>query len=239
MPFHLNAPGLPAPRLALALALAAVLATQPVLAGRPLSTDDASTAEAGTCQIEAWQDRQDSETARFLGAACGLTDRLEAGLEFARSRAGDDRAQARALAVKWVPPSWQWQDWQFGLKLGLGQSRASGAAWHSSDRSALLLASWAPHADWAVHINVGHAHRPLDNRHARQGAVAVTWQPHPRWLAFAEIAGDQHDDVSRAAGVRWWLLPDVLGLDATVQKTHRSDAHTGWGLGLGWYGLKW
>ncbi|NBD21579.1 hypothetical protein GTZ97_12980 [Aquabacterium fontiphilum] len=222
----------------LGLAVALTLC-QPALAGRPLTTDDAGTAEAGSCQVEAWQDRQDGETARTLGAACGLIDGLEVGMELARAEAGGEHARARGLALKWVPEAWRWHDWQFGVKLAVGQDREPGAGWKRSDQSALLLASWVPNDTWAVHVNLGHAHRPLESENARQAAVAVTWQPHPRWLVFGEMIADQHDDVGRAAGVRWWLVPEVLGVDATVQKTHRSDARTGWGIGLGWYGIRW
>ena len=208
-------------------------------AGRPLTTDDAGTAERGSCQIEAWQDRQDGETVRNLGAACGVLEGVELGVEFARAHSHGEHASARGLALKWVPESWTWRDWQFGIKLAMGQDREPGTGWQSSSRSALLLASWVPNDTWAVHVNAGHAHRPLAGENARQAAVAVTWQPDPRWLLFAEVTADQHEDVGRAAGVRWWLIPDTLGLDATVQKAHRSGTGTGWGVGLGWYGLRW
>lgn len=133
------------------------------------------------------------------------------------------------------------------MLLGAGQPQAVDAAqarWQQAlegmRRACLaMLASWIPNDTWAVHVNAGHAHRPLAGENARQAAVAVTWQPDPRWLLFAEVTADQHEDVGRAAGVRWWLIPDTLGLDATVQKAHRSGTGTGWGVGLGWYGLRW
>lgn len=213
--------------------------SQPTLAGRPLTTDDAATADAGSCQMEAWQDKHNGETARTLAAACGVADGVELGLEWARAQAGGAHADARGLALKWVPSAWQRQDWQFGVKLAVGQNHLPGGDWRSTDQSALLLASWVPNDAWALHVNVGHAHRPLEGEDARQAAVALTWQPHPRWLVFAELIADQHDDVGRGAGVRWWLIPEVVGLDATVQKTHRRDARTGWGIGFGWYGIRW
>ena len=63
-------------------AWAVLLCAAPLaMAGRPLSSDDASTADAGTCQVEAWsaRDTRDTNDTRsasarsvVLAPACGL-----------------------------------------------------------------------------------------------------------------------------------------------------------------------
>ena len=47
-------------------------AAAPVLAGRPLATDDAVTADAKTCQIETWHERAGPDRAWVLAPACGV-----------------------------------------------------------------------------------------------------------------------------------------------------------------------
>ena len=66
-------------------------------AGRPLSTDDAATAGAATCQAESWFQRAEGARDVVLAPACGLGDAVEVGLEwcFLGGDAGPGRRRSR------------------------------------------------------------------------------------------------------------------------------------------------
>jgi hypothetical protein len=55
-----------------------------------------------------------------------------------------------------------------------------------------------------------------------------------RLLLFVEGLRSSASQNLRNAGLRLWVLPDVLGLDLVVS---RDSAGTAVGVGFGWYGL--
>jgi hypothetical protein len=83
----------------LALASVAALCSATVLAGRPLTVDDANTEEAGQGQLEAWVAREPGSTVYNLAPAYAPIDGLEVGALLAR----DTRASVnvRQLQAKW------------------------------------------------------------------------------------------------------------------------------------------
>ena len=88
-------------------------------------------------------------------------------------------------------------------------------------------------------LNVGHTHLTAEDglKQTTYGA-ALMWTPHPRWVVFAEALGAVRKDTDLGAGLRYWVIPDVLGLDATATRTTTRDANTVWGVGFGWYGIR-
>jgi hypothetical protein len=57
-------------------------------------------------------------------------------------------------------------------------------------------------------------------------------------MVFAELNGDNRSAATQSVGMRWWLLPETLGLDVTTSRTNATSDSQTWGIGLGWYGLK-
>ncbi len=72
-----------------------------------MSSDDAATAEKGSCQIEAWHERTRAQRAVFVAPACGVSDDIELGLDMVRPSPRDQIAGAFGLATKWVPSNWR------------------------------------------------------------------------------------------------------------------------------------
>ncbi len=210
----------------------------PAWAGRPVSTDDASVNERGVCQLEAWSDRAHEVRHGHLAPACGVLDGLELGAEWDAPTPSSIDPHSLSASVKWAPEYLSWRGWRFGAKAGATSEKAPGASErHFSHWSALALASYPIDDRWTIHLNVGHAHPKLTSEKTITYGGAVVYAINDRTLAFAEWLGDSRTPATRAMGVRWWLLPDVLGLDLTTsQRNATPDSHT-WGIGLGWYGL--
>jgi len=215
-------------------------------AGRPLTTDDAATAEAGTCQLEAWQDRQSGDRSLTLAPACGLPGGLELSLEAVQWRPGTALRAERGIGLKWAPESARVAtpvgEAAFGLKLSAGQERGPLGGWQGQSHSALVLLSLQAAPTLAWHANLGG----VSSRQAGQAAsraalaqLALAWTPQPRVLLFGEVRVSSRREVFGAAqwtlGARGWLVPERLGLDITT--TRQAGAATSLGLGLGWYGI--
>ncbi len=226
------------------LLVAALLLCQEAKAGRPLSSDDAATAEPGSCQLEGWGEKTGSSRAWVLAPTCGLAEGWELGLDYTHLQPQDELRAEGGLAIKWVPKSWSLLTpagtVNFGLKVGVGFERPLDRGWRRSGQGLLGLATWVVNEDFAVHANLG----PYHNRESKQLStalnLALVWVPHPAGLLFAEVqTNDRRESLGptqRTVGGLWWVLPDKLGLSVTVSRPVGSS-ETQWTLGFGWYGL--
>lgn len=81
---------------------------------------------------------------------------------------------------------------------------------------------WRLDRNWALQMNVG---REFTSHLARTRATLTgIWRPLRRGLFFAEWSGDAERADTRRVGLRWWLLPNRLLLEAGG---HRHDT-AGW-----------
>jgi hypothetical protein len=230
------------PRSACAFTLAAVAVG--AHAGRPLGTDDASTADPRTCQVESWVDRADGSHETVLSGACGIADGLELGVETARPSPRHDVRGSAGLALKWAPERWgadtAWGAVRFGLKAALSSDRTQPGGWRAPNPTLLGLASWAPADDWAVHANLGAQRDRASDTSAGLLALAAAWTPAEPLLLFAEALANDRSEVFgpavRSAGARWWLMPERFGVDLVASRVS-GVAGTTWSIGFGWYGI--
>lgn len=219
--------------------LAAGLLSLSALAGRPLGTEDAGTNPQAQCQLEAWVDNTSGARSTHVGPACGLIDGLELGFELVNATPRDEQPQGRALALKWAPEWLEWQGTRFGLKLGTASERAPGETnWHQATVAALAIVSMPLGPSWTVHLNAGRQRDKLAGASSTTYGAALTWTPHERWLVFGELTGDNQSAATQTVGLRWWLLPETLGLDLTSSRTNATPDSRAWGIGLGWYGIR-
>ncbi len=208
-------------------------------AGRPLSVEDAGVNPARQCQLESWVDNSNNESSMALAPACGLGYGFELGVEFNNPYHTSRKDSERGVGLKWVPENGEWLGWQLGAKLSTSQTKAAGSnTWESGATSLLGIATYPINPAWTVHLNMGvdFEKHPSDQR-ATAGAAAV-WTPHKNWLVFAELSGARNTAATRAAGTRFWLMPDELGLDFTVSRTNGNQDPTAYTLGVSWYGVK-
>lgn len=239
---------LPGDRLriaAQALVIAAAWAALPAQAGRPLATDDAGTAESGTCQVEAWGEKAGPDRALVVAPACGVLPGLELGAELVRPQPRDVVRSGAGLALKWAPESWSMDTGagklNLGIKLGAAWVQPAGAGWQRADSGALALASLKLDEAWTLHGNVGVAREHIGGARASVGNLALVWTPAGPWLFFAEAQANSRREVFggtvSTVGARYWLMPDKLGLDLTASRESGAGGPTRWTFGLGWYGI--
>lgn len=212
-------------------------------AGRPLGTDDAGVADAGTCQVESWIERQDKQHAWVTSPACGVISGVELGAEYVRPEHSGTLGVSAGMALKWVPESWQmvtpWGDLNWGLKVSTGHAKPPGAQWETTDSTVALLATLSASDNVAVHVNTGVTRDRASSVNGTLLNVAAVWTPAEPWLLFAETQAYTHTDVFgkpvTSTGVRYWLISDKLGVDLTA--SHQPNSPTLWTFGIGWYGL--
>ena len=214
-------------------------------AGRPLSTDDAATADAGVCQLESWVETAGSEAALVLAPACGVAAGLELDIDYTLPRRHPELRGASSLALKWVPDAARadtpFGGLQVGLKLRTAFEHPVGDNWSNAQSSLLALVTLSVGDDWALHANLG----PVRDRRSGLSAtllnVAAAWAPSDRTLLFVE---SQVNDRSQlfggsvsSVGGAWWLVPDRFGLHLTASRGPGTDRLTIWTAGFGWYGI--
>ena len=214
-------------------------------AGRPLASDDASTADAGTCQVEAWTERAGSDRAHVLSTACGVAPGVEIGADFTWAGKGQSPTSQAGLALKWAPESGAFKtaagDVRLGLKLSGAWQRPPGRAWQSAQPQLLGLLSLQATPTLALHANLGATRDGASSAQATLLNLALAWTPSEPLLLFAETqANDRRallGGTVSSVGARWWLLRERLGLDLTASREAGAGGPTRWTLGLGWYGL--
>jgi hypothetical protein len=204
-----------------AIAAALSLLTTHSHAMRPLATDDAGVLERGACELESSAPRSRepglTRSEQAVGGGCGIGLRSQIGLEGSRSRSGDERGQAGAIAGKTFlfgnDGAVQW-----ALGWSQGHERIE-QRWQRSSREVALLAT-LPVRRGFVHVNVGHSRDLLGRTDTTAWGLAFEHEGFgwggARLAPMAEVFGDDRERP-------WWNL----GLQARL----RDDSI---GLGLSW-----
>lgn len=198
---------------ALVAGLVLGLAGTSAWAGRPLSTDDAGTANARSCFVEGWFTRVDGAHASTLAPACGVADGVELGADYTLPSPRDLLRASGGLAVKLAPAAWRHDtphgELAFGLKATLGFEHLAGQGWRRSGYGALALASWKPADGWALHGNLGTAsdrasgRTPLSTTWPWPGSPATARCSLPRRWATAGAASSAAPSPASAAATGW------------------------------------
>lgn len=211
--------------LPFALSLAALPAHA---AGGHFDVDDATIADPGHCQVEAWVARAPRIDGQLLhlGPACRAGP-VEVGLNADRAR--DDSGVQRSLGpqLKWVADPAA-QRLSLGLVWGAGWDRRQGGP---ASQTLYAPLSWWPATALQVHLNAGWD-RMREAGTARRWGTAGEWAASDAasvLLEHSRIAGER---VSRVGG-RWNLSPR-LSLDLSLSRHHPAEAagYTGATLGL-------
>jgi len=143
------APPLPPCRTAGLLALA--LVPFAVLAGRPLTVDDAGTNAKGEGQLEVWVARADRATTLNLAPAFAFAEGFEASAQLARG-AGNDLT-ASALQLKWLWTPSQDSGCNAGASAGAAHARAQGESAPAGFLTGLFSCNGTPLGN--LHLNLG------------------------------------------------------------------------------------
>ncbi|MBN9367362.1 MAG: hypothetical protein J0H59_10040 [Comamonadaceae bacterium] len=209
------------------LALAALLPWGAAQAARPMVTDDARIVDAKACQVESWVKRNQDSTEYWAQPACNFTGNLELSLGGARGKddggtqTTDIVLQAKTLFKPLEPDGWGW-----GLAVGHVRHPASGAR---SDLYAYLPASFALHGERLVlHTNIGWLHEREAGRHRMTWGLGTEAQWRESTWLIGEVFGQNQGRPFYQVGLRHWLVPGHVQVDATYGNRAGSSTQERW-----------
>jgi len=224
----------------------------PAQAGRPLATDDAGVADAGSCQIESWLELQPRTPSPrqpqglVFAPACGVAPGWELELGYARQGQQDSPSLNQGnLGVKLAPDAWQLNtalgELNLGLRWASNHEQAPAQRWRQTQYSLTGLASLSINPAWTLHANLGVARLRDASSTATLINAATVWSPSERGLLFIEVQTNNRNEAmgpnSYGLGGRYWLKKDQLGLDLSANREDRAGSRVLWTLGLAWYGI--
>lgn len=232
-------------RLAAAFGLLAAALAPAVQAGRPLATDDAATAEVGSCYVESWFERAGPERALLAAPACGVASGLELGGGYAAFRPRTPLRAEAGLLIKLAPESWKLDsavgEWRFGLRLDQGFEQTFDEGWQRANPALYGLVTLQPTESVALHFNLATEHDRASGTRGNLTKLAAVWSVREDSLLFVETEANNRRDVFGATattvGGRHWLTLDRFGIDLTATRSADADSRTRWTIGFGWYGI--
>lgn len=214
------------PPLRPALLSAALLAANAAHAARPMITDDARIVDAKACQLESWIKQNPDSTETWVLPACNFTGNLELTLggaithEAGRTRTSDVAVQGKTLFKTMDTNSW-------GTGLAAGMVRHPEA--DTRDWYAYVPTSFSFHDDAVVvHGNVGWLRDGEARRNRLTWGLGTEAQLAERTWLIAEIFGQNQGKPFHQFGLRHWLVPDRVQLDATYGNRNGGGSGERW-----------
>ncbi|WP_296945221.1 hypothetical protein [uncultured Massilia sp.] len=197
-----------------AAAAAALCACQAAYAGRPMVTDDATIADPGNCQLEAWTQRPQDQTEYWAMPACRVGG-WELGV--GAGRIGPDGAGAyrsHMLQAKTILRPLEKNGWGLGLTIADQYRQGHGL---SGDLAVLAPLSLSLLDDRVlVHLNAGWSRPQATRRGGALWAVGTEWAAAGPLTLTLEAYGAQRAHSHAQAGLHLDVIPDRLALDAGV-----------------------
>ena len=217
-----------------ALAAASVLtASVAAHAARPMVTDDARIVDAKACQLESWvrADRDGGEEFWAL-PGCNPFGGFELTLGGASlAPEGGDRRVALQAQVKTLLRPLQPDDWGVGFAVGTLHTRASGASGAKREPYFYVPASLSIDGDRLfLHANLGAARleRGVSRDVRATWGVGIEAALTARLSLVAETYGVGGERAQAQLGLRAWIVPDRVQVDATVGHQGGPDGAGTW-----------
>jgi hypothetical protein len=198
-------------------ALLLIAASTAALAGRPLTTEDASVLDDKRCQVEAWIDRGRDASQAWLAPACNFGGGIEwqAGIartrESGRSVTTATYAQAKGLFKEIDDAS----RWGVGWVVGVNRDPRREAQRGWKDPYALVPASFAA-GDALIHANLGWSRDRAERRDRSIWGTAIEVPGGARVTWLAEAFGEGSQKPFLRAGARIGVVKDVFEIDVTI-----------------------
>ena len=221
--------------LFLAAALAAALTAVPARADAPFESTTTALVEADgrrAWSVSMSAGRLGSSRESWLDLDHSFDAATNVTLGAGSSRDAGGRELAASLSLTHRLRRSDRDGWGWGLSLGVDAIRAPGEGWARDAVFVVVPASIELLGDrLALTGNLG-AVKPADSRRRWLRGVAVEATLSRRVSTFAEVVrvgAERALDV----GLRWWLRPDALALDAAVRRQREDGpAASGWRVGV-------
>lgn len=214
---------------AAALGLAACLGTGPAHAARPMITDDARIVDAKSCQLESWVKSKKDSAEFWAQPACNFTGNLELTLGAARtredgsSRTTDVVIQGKTLFKELQPNGWGW-----GLAVGNAR-HPNDEGQGRGDLYAYVPVTFSLRDDRLFfHTNVGWLRTAQAHRNLMTWGLATEAQLSQSTWLIAETFGQNQGKPFYQMGLRYWLVPGHVQIDATYGNRAGSSTQERW-----------
>lgn len=228
---HSHAAGFLAAAVALALAAQAPFSR----AARPLITDDARIVDAKACQVETWRRRNEQSTEYWAIPACNPTGNAEISLGGALVRqAGETHTSDVQMQVKTLFRTLEPNGWSIGLVLGRLDHKENGHRDLVGNLYSYVPASFSFANDaFVVHTNLGTLRAAGESRHRLTWGIGTETRVHPSLFIVAEAFKLEASGPHYQAGLRYWVVPNRVQIDATVgDRFGRSNGAHWYSIGL-------
>ncbi len=182
-------------------------------------TDDARVVDPRTCQLESWVHSSPSSVELWALPACSLGERTELTVGGAIGRGGEPARSSDALVqLKHLFRPFDERGWAAGIALGQTvRSEPGRRSGLPGDAFATLLLSAASRDEaFAVHLNLGWLHQRERHRDRGTWGLGFEAQLAPSWILIGERFGDGSGRPWWQLGVRHWLVPGRVQVDATA-----------------------
>lgn len=200
-------------------ALIVLLAMSEARAARPMVTDDARVVDPKSCQLESWVRMNRASTEYWMLPGCNFSGRVELSAGGARGHndsstvTSDIVYQAKALLRPLVADGW-------GLAATVGTVRHPAIDRRGNllgDTYVNLPVSMSFRQDRQVlHLNAGWLHdKASGHERVTWGVGSETWLGERSQL-IAESYGQAGHAPYYQTGLRWWLRPQRVQVDATA-----------------------
>lgn len=200
-------------------------------AARPMITDDARLTDAGACQVESWVHRQHGQREWWALPACNPGGNFELTLGGGLAWA-DGRQQSGALVVQGKTLFKPLATNGYGIGLAAGYAAQPGSA-HAGNPYFYVPTSFSLADDRVVfHTNLGYTRRHENREHRLTWGLGSEIQLTPRAWLIAESYGQDEGKPFVQAGLRYWIVPGHLQVDATYGTRLGRGGEENW-LSLG------
>lgn len=208
--------------------LALMFAMPAAHGARPMITDDARLVDPKACQVESWYRRNRSTSEFWALPSCNLTGNLEVTLGGARvhgegaARTSDVILQGKTLFRTMAPNGW-------GAGLVVGVDRHPDKPDSPIDPYAYVPTSFSFNDDrFVLHANLGWLNERVIGRHRFTYGLGSETQLSPRVYLVAEAFGRNEGKPSMQFGIRYWIVPNHVQIDATYGNRFGIDPNERW-----------
>jgi hypothetical protein len=210
----------PKQKFKLCLALAAALAGADARAARPMVVDDARIVDAGACQLETWRRFNRDSQENWALPGCNPTGNIEFTLGSAELPVDDlgVRSYTRTVQMqgKTLFKTLETNGYSYGLAVG-GVVRSRGAADQVPNYYGYMPFTRSLLDDrMFVHANVGVQRAGELPVNSLTWGIGTEYGITSRVFLMVETYGDNHHRNSYQGGVRVWVVPNRVQIDATV-----------------------
>lgn len=218
------------PRHRLSMALAGFLAAGAVHAARPMITDDARIVDAKACQVESWVKFNRHSTEYWAQPACNFTGNLELSLGGARSK-GDIGTQTTDVVIqgKTLFRTLEPNGWAWGLAVGNARHPQAAGKQRTGDLYAYAPATFSFRDDRVLlHTNLGWLRESESRKHRMTWGMGSEAQLTESAWMIAETFGQNVGKPFYQLGLRYWLVPNHVQMDATYGNRAGSGTQERW-----------